>query len=403
VFTCLTANLGTLGCGEEHQLQAFEFALVDGGLGTPNDTQHAMLRPNAYLGLIFLSDEDDCSAATNDSMFGDKPELSGESASLRCATRAHACGGNNLTIAPPGYPTTAAFTHAFSDCQARTDSCPNATDGNVQTDTSVPTPCSPLKDIRRLASELMSLKSNPDNQILVAGIFGWPRSDADMASAQYKIAPVPNPNTADTAHPTVYDYWPVCYDPNHLPSPATTDPATGFDATAAAWGATGGLRESAFVDEFGKNGLKFSICEPDFAKPMQTIGNAIAKKLQNRCVDYKLFDTDSATAGVQADCRVAYRVPYAASNDSSQISWTEDPAGLPQCPDGASSNNIWMDCWQLAIDTTLCPGTGQLVNVLRPANDIRDNPLVIGTQIQMMCRTCPDLAPGAVAIPGCDY
>jgi hypothetical protein len=33
VFTCLTANLGTLGCGEEHQLQAFEFALVDGGMG----------------------------------------------------------------------------------------------------------------------------------------------------------------------------------------------------------------------------------------------------------------------------------------------------------------------------------------------------------------------------------
>jgi hypothetical protein len=34
-----------------------------------------MLRPDAYLGLVFLSDEDDCSAATNDGMFGDKPEL----------------------------------------------------------------------------------------------------------------------------------------------------------------------------------------------------------------------------------------------------------------------------------------------------------------------------------------
>jgi len=27
VFACLAGNLGTLGCGEEHQLQAFEFAL----------------------------------------------------------------------------------------------------------------------------------------------------------------------------------------------------------------------------------------------------------------------------------------------------------------------------------------------------------------------------------------
>jgi hypothetical protein len=158
----------------------------------------------------------------------------------------------NLTASPPGYPTNAAFTHAFSDCQARTDSCPNQTDGSSSgTDTSVPTDCSPLKDLHNLAHEIKSLKADPD-QIVVAGIFGWPRSDADMASAQYKIAPVPNPNTADTQHPTVYDYWPVCYDPNHLPSPATTDPATGFDATAAAWGATGGLRESAFVDEFGQ-------------------------------------------------------------------------------------------------------------------------------------------------------
>jgi hypothetical protein len=47
VFSCLTSNLGTLGCGEEHQLQAFEFALVAGGLGTPNDIQHTMLRPDA--------------------------------------------------------------------------------------------------------------------------------------------------------------------------------------------------------------------------------------------------------------------------------------------------------------------------------------------------------------------
>jgi hypothetical protein len=83
VFACLAGNLSTLGCGEEHQLQAFEFALVAGGLGSVNDAQHHMLRPNAYLGLVFLTDEDDCSAATNDAMFGDKPELRGESEILR--------------------------------------------------------------------------------------------------------------------------------------------------------------------------------------------------------------------------------------------------------------------------------------------------------------------------------
>jgi hypothetical protein len=100
VFQCLAGGLGTLGCGEEHSLQAFEFALVVKGLG--NDDQQALfLRPSAYLGLVFLSDEDDCSAATNDSMFGDIPTLLNESASLRCATRAHKCGGKKLTDSPP--------------------------------------------------------------------------------------------------------------------------------------------------------------------------------------------------------------------------------------------------------------------------------------------------------------
>jgi hypothetical protein len=277
VFGCLVGNVGTSGCGMEHQLQAFEFALAARGIG--NETQQQMLRPDAYLGLVFLTDEDDCSAATNDGMFGTKTELQGETASLRCATRAHACGGRNLTPSPPGYPTDSAYSHPFNDCQARTDACPNQTDGNGSTDTSQPTDCSPLKDIHRLALELKGLKADPDHRIIVAGIFGWPLSDADMATAQYKIAPVPNPNTADTQHPAMYDYWPVCYDPNHMPAASTTDVKTGYDAVAVGWGATGGLRESAFVDEFGDNGLKFSICQPDFSTSMTAIGNAIARKL----------------------------------------------------------------------------------------------------------------------------
>src|ERR1017187_3454421 len=67
VFKCLAGNLGTAGCGEEHQLQAFEFALY---IANNKTQQDLFLRPSAYLGLVFLSDEDDCSAATNEGMFG---------------------------------------------------------------------------------------------------------------------------------------------------------------------------------------------------------------------------------------------------------------------------------------------------------------------------------------------
>jgi hypothetical protein len=392
VFACLAGNLGTLGCGEEHQLQAFEFALVAGGLGAVNDAQHTMLRDNAYLGLVFLTDEDDCSAALSDGMFGDKPDLRGESASLRCATRSHQCNGKNLTETPPGYPTTAAFTAPLSACAARTDACPNPTDGTGSTDTSVPTDCSPLKDYRRLADEIKSLKSDPDHQILVAGIFGWPL-DGDMASAQYKIDQIPNPNTADTAHTTVFDSWPVCYDPGHMPASADT-----YDPAAAGWGATAGLRNAAFVDEFGGNGLKFSICQPDFSASMKVIGDTVAKKLQNLCLDYQLVDTDLVTPGLQPDCRVVYRTPHVDPNDN-YVTYLEDPTSLPMCKPTDTSATITTDCWQLTIDRDKCPVNGQLVQVLRTAAEIAQGPLTTGTKIGMNCRTCPALS--SPAIPGC--
>jgi hypothetical protein len=275
VFACLAGNLGTIGCGIEHTLQAAEFALVADGLG--NQAQRAMLRPEASLGLVFLTDEDDCSAAMNDSMFGDKAELRGEAASLRCSTRAHVCDHMNLSDLPPapGYPTTTAFSAPFASCTARTDACPNSIDPGVQSvDTSGPTACSPLRDYVRMADEIKALKADPANQILVAGIFGWPLGGDLQRAEPYKIAKTPNPNSADTAHPQTFDTWPVCYDPAHPPT--SPDPTTGFDVTAAGWGATPGLRISAFIDQFGSNGIKFSICEPDFGEAVQQIGRKLA-------------------------------------------------------------------------------------------------------------------------------
>jgi hypothetical protein len=413
VFQCLAGNLGTLGCGEEHQLQAFEFALATiGGLG--NDAQRQMLRPLAYLGLVFLTDEDDCSAATNDGMFGDKPELRNETASLRCYSRSHSCGDRNLANdPPPGYPTSAAFTSPLSACKARTDACSNATDGNPPTDTSVPTSCSPLKDYKSLANEIKGLKNDPDNQILVAGIFGWPNTGSadpqveidNIAKAQYKIDKIPNPNAADTAHPQVWHSWPVCYDANHMPADANT-----YDPVAAGWGATAGLRNAAFIDEFGANGLKFSICDLDFSASMQVIGYSIAKRLQNLCVDPKMVDT-KPDPGVQPDCRVVYRMPEANPAAPMGLTYVESPASLPQCDPSYSLTNpppdSVGDCWKLDNAPSKCPSSynNQVVTVLRTASEIAAGPLSPGTSISMQCQTCPNsIASSAlVSASGCDY
>jgi len=393
VFACLADGLGTLGCGEEHQLQAFEWALVQRGIG--NDAQQdQFLRPNAYLGLVFLSDEDDCSAATNDGMFGDKSDLRNESASLRCSTRAHQCGGVNLTKAPPGYPTSAAFSAPFSTCAARTDACPNQSDGaKTGTDTSVPTSCSPLKDVKRLAEKIKSLKSNPDKLIFVAGIFGWPLDGQD--TLPYKIDLVPNPFTADTAHPQVYDAWPICYDPQHY---SATDQTT-YNLDDAGFGAVGGLREAAFIDQFGENGSKFSICQADFSNSLGGIGSALAYRLPNLCLDSKLVDTDPAAPGLQPDCLVFYLNPVTGPNG--QVNHVKDPTPLFGCEDGASPETVAADCWRLLNDTTRCPGQGQWVDVVRTAAEIAQTPQIpVGTELSMQCQVCTSANSAA---PECTY
>ena len=393
VFACLASGLGTVGCGEEHQLQAFEWALVRKGIG--NDTQQAQfLRPDAYLGLVFLSDEDDCSAAPNDGMFGSKPELRNESASLRCSTRAHQCGGVNLTQTPPGYPTTAAFSAPFSTCAARTDACPNPSDGSkTGTDTSVPTACSPLSDVRHLASEIKSLKSSADKLIFVAGIFGWPLDDQDPLP--YKIDLTPNPNTADTMHAQLYDVWPICYDPQHY----SVGDQNIYNLADVGFGAAGGLREAAFIDQFGQNGTKFSICESDFSSSLGGIGSALAYRMPNLCLDAKLTDLDLDTPGLQPDCLVFYLNPVAGTNG--QLDHAKGATPLPECDAGATPDSVTSDCWQLHNDVTRCPGQGQWVDVVRTTAEIAQTPQIpVGTELSMQCQVCSAVSSAA---PGCAY
>lgn len=167
------------------------------------------------------------------------------------------------------------------------------------------------------------------------------------------------------------------------------DSDTGFDRIAAGWGATGGLRMSAFVDEFGDNGMKFSICQTDFSDSMKNIGNAMAKRMQNLCVDYKLLDTDVSTAGLQPDCTVHYRIAVPNPNDPTTVIYKEDLQSLPQCAPSCSTTNLPpSDCWQLSNDTTTCPANGQMVTVLRTADEVAAGPLTPGTQIHLQCRIC---------------
>jgi hypothetical protein len=390
VFGCLAGNVGVSGCGFEHQLAALEWAFYLGD----NKSQLDFLRPEAYLGIVLLTDEDDCSAPPGTGMFVPTPV--GESGSLRCATRGHLCDGATLA-----YPTTSAVSVPYDSCHARTD---KTCDASV--DTSVATDCNPLMNVIQLADEVKMLKgggAEADEKLLVAAIYGTPRP-GDTTARPYKIDSTPNP-TPGSAVAEIYDYWPVCYDPDFMPT------GSGFDKTAADHGATGGLRIDAFLNQFkSESRLSYSICESDFGPAMDGIGKTLAIKMGSLCVPYKLADT-SDDPGVQADCRVVYRIPRTVTSGKgiTSVVYDELPDSLPRCDASRTP-----DCWEVKFGNASgtadeqqtakrCPATGtvpsQMINVVRQAGTT----LAEGTKVSMQCVTCVDLPPNLPPIKGCDY
>jgi hypothetical protein len=213
VFGCLAA-LGTAGCGYEHQLQATRVALYE--TITPDNT--GFLRDGAILGIVLLTDEDDCSAEVTSDLFTRNTDFPGTTSSFRCAQVGHLCNGLQPPIAP--------FSVPLSQCQAA--------------------PSGALIRVTDVVDSIRRVKLRPDQQILVSGIFGWP---ADPAAATYDYR-----NTRDGI-----DYAATC--------------------TSANGEATAALRMKAFVDAFGPHGSFFSICQDDFRPAMQGIGQALAGML----------------------------------------------------------------------------------------------------------------------------
>ena len=68
VFQCI-GFLGATGCGFEHQLASIDRALGADGLGPVPSMNAGFLRPDASLGIVMLTNEDDCSAPTDTTIY----------------------------------------------------------------------------------------------------------------------------------------------------------------------------------------------------------------------------------------------------------------------------------------------------------------------------------------------
>jgi hypothetical protein len=210
VFNCM-ASVGDQGCGYEHQLQATRVALYEAI--TPENK--GFLRDDAMLAIVLISDEDDCSAQTSTNLFVDDATFPGTTASFRCAQVGHLCDGKSPALTPFDAPL---------------EACASNENGR-------------LIKVAEVVDSIKVLKSRPAEQIVVAGIFGWPNNPL---GARYRYVQTPDG----------LDYAPICQSVNGE--------------------ATAGLRLKKFVESFGNAGAFFSICNDDFSPAMQQIGSRLA-------------------------------------------------------------------------------------------------------------------------------
>jgi hypothetical protein len=216
VFACL-ASLGTNGCGFEHQLQSVRMALS----GFVSDNA-GFLRSDAHLAVVYITDEDDCSAPADTTFFQDVSS-NGQDSSLRCSLAGHVCSGK----APPAE----VFSTPLANCSA-------SSDGGGK-----------LIPVQTFVDEMKLLRTQ---SVSVSVIGGWP---ADVASANYAIG-----YDTTSLYPDQLTSMPICKSAN---GKAVVE-----------------LRMKQFVDAFGAAGQIMSICQDDFSNAMKQIGDLISTTVE---------------------------------------------------------------------------------------------------------------------------
>nr|HEX4316356.1 hypothetical protein [Kofleriaceae bacterium] len=237
-FACV-ANVGDTGCGFESPLEAMKRAL-DGS----HSENAGFIRPGAFLAVVILTDEDDCSA-NDDSLFS----LDGSDAGpedFRCTRFAYQCD----------QPISPSAAGNYTNCSVRTDSY--------------------LRDPADYYEFLSTLKD--PSQIVVALIAGDPTPNV-------ATGPLTQNN-----HTQPLALLPTCH--------ATID---GSDAIGRP-----GDRLSAFAAHAGTHGLFQSVCQDEYEDALAQIGSLLFEAV-SPCLDgpIDLRDAEPTNPGVQPDCEVS--------------------------------------------------------------------------------------------------
>jgi hypothetical protein len=365
VLQCI-ALLGDKGCGFKHQLASIERALGADGLSPPS-TNAGFLRPDAYLGIVILTSEDDCSAPANTELYSLQTGGSnqqnianalGPVAKYRCNEFGHLCNdpsGNQ--IMPPLNPPNGALTLDLTNCMS------NDTGSGL------------LTPVSQFVTDIKALKPDPDHQILVAAITG--------PSSPYQVAWVPEQGGQNTQPgelwPQIEQSCGFAGDPNVNPK-ATMNPTDGSSGAP-------GVRISQFVSSFSDSVLA-SICDPSYANSMTAIATKLGQLPASAC----LTDVIEDDMNGNPDCTV---VENFENNNVYQRT------AIPNC----YTNNNAAPCWQLvAGNPTSCSnGKSLLVNDAPQSTTAQNVTFTLSCSVCVpgsYQQGCPLCVPGEY-VPGC--
>jgi hypothetical protein len=366
VFQCI-ALLGSAGCGFEHQLASIDRALGADGNGPPPSTNTGFLRDQASLGIVMLTNEDDCSAPSDTAIFsrnGGQQNIAnpdGPIQNYRCnggPRGGHLCkdlnpGSQNTDLATPPLlpPTDATGTPPavqLSDCEDNESGS------------------SALIPVTKFVEDIKQLKPDPDNQIFIGAIIAPP--------TPYGVewdAPLHPEN------PQPGELWPQVQ--HSCGSPNATGPLTNPNATQLPTdGSFGdpGVREFAFATSF-HNSVVRSICDLDYAESMTEIAANLKRLLTPPCITQKV-QTD---AQGNPDCSVTENLTDSGGH-TTQLA-------LPNC----NENGKVAPCWTMVPGDPTMGCSGQTIQVTDTAANMAAN----SEDSTVQCTVC---LPG-VPSPGC--
>lgn len=288
------ATVGAAGCGFEQHLEAMKQALEP-----VTASNRGFLRSEAFLAVIFIADEDDCSMEHSSLISADTGML-GPLQSFRCTRYGITCD------------TSGGDADAMNRVGVKAKCHPNEE--------------SPyLTKIADYVTFLKNLKPDDPDRVIVAGIMG----PTEPVATEMRVPKGESVAVPALAHSCTY----VGGDG----MPEVADPA---------------IRLRFFLDQFPNRSTFAPICQRDLSGGLQQIGELLKTVIGDPCIEGQLADADPTTPGPQYDCQV--------SSVTNRNKATQMETVLSKCePDsGAAANK---PCWRIATDDVLCKKNDHLV------------------------------------------